>query len=106
MALKIRKLRIAVALTQTQFAMLIGPTASVISRLENADYEGHSLAMLRRIAGAMQSPGRVAKTDDLPDPGQGKTITPLIDMWPRSSDRPTPASFRPGACLSQNVVPS
>ena len=52
-ALKIHELRSAAALTQTQLARLIGTTASVICRLENADYEGHSLAMLRRIAGAL-----------------------------------------------------
>jgi hypothetical protein len=32
---------------------LIGTTASVICRLEDADYEGHSLAILRRVAAAM-----------------------------------------------------
>ncbi|MBZ5626082.1 MAG: helix-turn-helix domain-containing protein [Acidobacteriia bacterium] len=52
-ARNIRKLRMAAALTQTQLAKLIGTTASVICRLEDADYEGHSLAMLRRIAGAL-----------------------------------------------------
>ncbi len=52
-ALKIRELRAAAALTQTQLAKLIGTTASVICRLEDADYEGHSLAMLRRIAAAL-----------------------------------------------------
>ena len=31
----------------------VGTTASVISRLEDADYEGHSLAMLNRIAAAL-----------------------------------------------------
>jgi len=46
-------LRTAAGLTQTQLARLIGTTASVICRLEDADYEGHSLAMLRRIAGAL-----------------------------------------------------
>ena len=50
---KIQKLRAAAGLTQTQLAKLIGTTASVICRLEDADYEGHSLAMLRRIAGAL-----------------------------------------------------
>jgi ribosome-binding protein aMBF1 (putative translation factor) len=49
----IRALRTAAGLTQTQLARLIGTTASVICRLEDADYEGHSLAMLRRIAGAL-----------------------------------------------------
>ena len=49
----IRELRTAAGLTQAQLARLIGTTASVICRLEDADYEGHSLAMLRRIAGAL-----------------------------------------------------
>jgi len=35
------------------FAALVGTTASVISRPEDADYEGHSMAMLRRIAAAL-----------------------------------------------------
>jgi len=52
-ARKIHELRTAANLTQTQLARLIGTTASVICRLEDADYEGHSLAMLRRIAGAL-----------------------------------------------------
>jgi DNA-binding XRE family transcriptional regulator len=52
-ARKIHELREKAALTQTQLAKLIGTTASVICRLEDADYEGHSLAMLRRIAGAL-----------------------------------------------------
>jgi len=52
-ARKIHELRTAARLTQTQLARLIDTTASVICRLEDADYEGHSLAMLRRIAGAL-----------------------------------------------------
>ena len=52
-ARKIHELRTATGLTQTQLARLIGTTASVICRLEDADYEGHSLAMLRRIAAAL-----------------------------------------------------
>jgi DNA-binding XRE family transcriptional regulator len=52
-ARKVHELRTAAGLTQAQLAKLIGTTASVICRLEDADYEGHSLAMLRRIAGAL-----------------------------------------------------
>ena len=52
-ARKIQELGAAAELTQTQLAKLVGTTASVICRLEDADYEGHSLAMLRRIAGAL-----------------------------------------------------
>ncbi len=40
-------------LTQAQLAKLVGTTASVICRLEDADYQGHSLAMLRRVALAL-----------------------------------------------------
>jgi ribosome-binding protein aMBF1 (putative translation factor) len=52
-ARKISELRTAAGLTQTQLGKLIGTTASVICRLEDADYEGHSLAMLRRIGAAL-----------------------------------------------------
>ncbi|WP_310488630.1 helix-turn-helix transcriptional regulator [Chamaesiphon sp. VAR_69_metabat_338] len=40
-------------LTQQQLANLIGTTRSVIARLEDADYEEHSLSMLARIAAAL-----------------------------------------------------
>src|SRR2546427_566418 len=52
-ARKIHELRTTAGLTETQLGKLIGTTASVICRLEDADYEGHSLAMLRRIAAAL-----------------------------------------------------
>ena len=45
--------RQAAGLTQVQLAELIGTKQSVIARLEDADYEGHSLSMLRRIAEAL-----------------------------------------------------
>jgi ribosome-binding protein aMBF1 (putative translation factor) len=40
-------------LTQRQLADLVGTTQSVIARLEDADYDGHSLSMLARIASAL-----------------------------------------------------
>lgn len=40
-------------LTQAELAELVGSTQSVISRLEDADYEGHSLTMLQRVAAAL-----------------------------------------------------
>ena len=49
----VHELRIFEGLTQAQLAERIGTTASAISRVESADYRGHSLAMLRRIAGAV-----------------------------------------------------
>jgi ribosome-binding protein aMBF1 (putative translation factor) len=45
--------RAAAGLTQVQLAAAVGTTQSVISQLEDADYQGHSLTMLRRIAKAL-----------------------------------------------------
>jgi len=49
----IYKLRNSAKLTQRDLAALVGTSASVISRLEEDDYEGPSLTMLRRIATAL-----------------------------------------------------
>jgi ribosome-binding protein aMBF1 (putative translation factor) len=40
-------------LTQGELARLVGTTQSAIARLESADYRGHSLSMLVRIASAL-----------------------------------------------------
>jgi DNA-binding XRE family transcriptional regulator len=53
-ARKIYELRTRAGLTQRQLAKRVGTTASVICVLEDADYQGHSLAMLRRIAAALK----------------------------------------------------
>jgi len=45
--------RTAAGLTQKQLADLVETQQSTIARLEDADYEGHSLSMLRRIAQAL-----------------------------------------------------
>jgi transcriptional regulator with XRE-family HTH domain len=58
-------LRSAAGLTQEQLAEKVGTTQSVISRLEQADYEGHTSAMLNRIAAAV---GYRASTVFLKDP--------------------------------------
>ena len=46
--------RTAAGLSQAQLAERVGTTQSVISRLEDADYEGYSLSTLQRIADALQ----------------------------------------------------
>src|SRR5580693_86155 len=53
-ARKIYELRTKARLSQAQLAKKVGTTQSVISRLEDADYDGHSLAILRRIASALE----------------------------------------------------
>jgi ribosome-binding protein aMBF1 (putative translation factor) len=45
--------RTRAGLTQQQLAALVGTKQSVIARLEDADYDGHSLTMLQRIATAL-----------------------------------------------------
>ena len=53
-AQSIYELRQHAGLSQAELAKRVGTTQSVISRLEDADYEGHSLAMLNRIAAAVE----------------------------------------------------
>jgi len=45
--------RAQAGLTQEELAERIGSKQPVIARLEDADYEGHSLTMLQRIAEAL-----------------------------------------------------
>lgn len=61
----IYELRQDAGLSQEELAKLIDTTQSVISRLEDADYDGHSLSMLQRIAKALSCRLSVAlKKDD------------------------------------------
>ena len=52
-ARKIFDLRTRAGLTQQELAKRVGTSKSAICRLEDADYEGHSLSMLKRIAEAL-----------------------------------------------------
>ncbi len=40
-------------LTQAKLAKRVGTSISAISRIEDSDYDGHSLSLLRRIAAAL-----------------------------------------------------
>lgn len=51
--------RTEAGLSQAELAKLIGTTQSVISRLEDAEYEGHSLSMLNKIAQALNREVRI-----------------------------------------------
>lgn len=62
---QIYDLRQAAGLTQAELADMIGTTHSVISRLEDADYEGHSLKMLQRIASCLNK-SLVVRIEDHP----------------------------------------
>lgn len=52
-AQKIYELRTKAGVSQRELAKRIGTSASVICQLEDADYQGHSLMLLRRIAAAL-----------------------------------------------------
>jgi len=41
------------SISRRELAKRVGTTASVICRLEDADYDGHSMSMLNRIAEAL-----------------------------------------------------
>jgi ribosome-binding protein aMBF1 (putative translation factor) len=46
-------MRSKAGLSQRELARKVGTSASAINRLESADYEGHTIAMVRRIAAAL-----------------------------------------------------
>lgn len=52
-ALAIRAARESKEMTQSELAKVVGTTQSVIARLEDAEYEGHSLTMLKKVADAL-----------------------------------------------------
>ena len=59
----IYELRNEAGKTQKELAKLVGTTQSVISRLEDADYNGHSLSMLNRIAKVLNRRLSIEMTD-------------------------------------------
>lgn len=50
----IHDMRTKAGLSQRELARKVGTSASAINRLESADYEGHTIAMVRRIATALE----------------------------------------------------
>jgi len=66
LALLVREMREDAELTQVELAKKVGTTQSVIARLEHAEYAGHSLSMLERIAVAC-GVGLKLKAEKKPD---------------------------------------
>ena len=69
-------LRIKNNLTQKELAEMVKTTPSVISRLENADYSGHSINMLQRIAAAFS---RTVQIKFIPAKSKSKEIASAHD---------------------------
>ncbi len=63
-ALQIAALREQAGLSQKELARLLKTSQQQISRLESPDYEGHSLANLRRVAEALHARVRVVFVPD------------------------------------------
>ena len=63
-ALQIAALREQAGLSQKELARLLKTSQQQISRLESPDYEGHSLANLRRVAKALHARVRVVFEPD------------------------------------------
>ena len=68
----IYELREQAGLSQKDLAERVDTTQSVISRLEDADYDGHSLSMLNRIAKALNQQVQVVMRPDGGDLDKGK----------------------------------
>jgi len=67
----IHEARADAGLSQRALAKLVGTSASVICQLEDADYEGHSMAMLRRVAAALHQRVEVRF---VPSPDQQESV--------------------------------
>ena len=59
-SIQLTSLRKKAGLSQKELARRIGTSQQQISRLESSSYEGHSLSMLRRVAGALGATIRVS----------------------------------------------
>jgi transcriptional regulator with XRE-family HTH domain len=68
-ALQIAALREEAGLSQKELARKLKTSQQQISRLESPSYEGHSLAMLRRVAGALGARVRVVFEPGTPATG-------------------------------------
>ena len=76
-AQQVYDLRTKAGLTQKQLADRVNTQQSVISRIEDADYDGHSLTLLNRIASALDAELRVEFSPKRkPSRGNGITVTP------------------------------
>ena len=67
-AMLVYQVRTEAGLTQQQLAELVGTSQPNIARLEDADYEGHSLSMLQRIAEALGQQVEISMTPKSGEP--------------------------------------
>jgi len=91
-SMKVYEARKAAGLSQKELAELAGTQQSVISRIEDADYDGHSLKLLRRIAAALGKKLQIEFYACASAPAEVETFTPVWDCadwvaeWTDTSD--------------------
>jgi transcriptional regulator with XRE-family HTH domain len=71
-ALQLAALRQQAGLSQKELARKLKTSQQQISRLESPGYEGHSLSMLRRVAGVLRARVRVVFESD--EPGKSAAL--------------------------------
>ncbi len=97
-------LRKEAGLTQKELAKLIGTTQSVISRLEDADYEGHSVSMLSRISHALKRRFIIQIGSHIEREGGSKELTEVTERSRTSfsSTHHKSKGLRPGQIAPQS----
>jgi len=103
----IHEARTRAGLTQQELAERVGMHQSAIARLESADYDGHSLKTLQRIAGALGTRVEVV----FPDQSAAKSVVSAEEFpldwpdWTAASERWQPRISITGLeCRSQGAV--
>src|SRR5438067_119077 len=79
-AMKVYEARKEAGLTQKELAERVGTQQSVISRIEDADYDGHSLSVLKRIGKALGKKLRV-EFYACPVHAAAKVIETFVPDW-------------------------
>lgn len=104
-ARKIRDLRVKAGLSQLQLAKKIGTTASAICRIENAEYKGHSLAMLNRVAEALDRRMEIHFVPMKRRTRHYKKLAPEVGLSPLERGSAKEASLGKTRCARRAVEP-
>jgi DNA-binding XRE family transcriptional regulator len=86
LAMKLQQIRKAAGLTQKKLAEMIKTQQSVISRIEDSDYDGHSLSVVRKIATALGKRIRIVIEDYPTDGPATAEIAELLNPPPPSGE--------------------
>ena len=93
-AIKVYEARRAAGLTQKRLADLVGTQQSVISRIEDADYDGHSLGLLKRIAKALNLKLRLEFYGQPQRPLSCVLTRQYVSNWTNNSSTPVPTDLK------------